>query len=43
MSKIKLTLGQQQRLNDLTVPALVAAFLASPFYFFLFCCRVRLY
>ena len=36
MSKIKLTLGQQQRLNELTVPALVAAFLASPFYFFLF-------
>mgnify|MGYP003177714346 CR=1 FL=1 len=36
MSKIKLTLGQQQRLNDLTVPALVAAFLASPFYFCLF-------
>lgn len=36
MSKIKLTLGQQQRLNDLTMPALVAAFLASPFYFFLF-------
>lgn len=36
MSKIKLTLGQQQRLNDLTVPALVAAFLASPFYFALF-------
>lgn len=36
MSKIKLTLGQQQRLNELTVPALVAAFLASPFYFFPF-------
>ena len=36
MSIIKLTLGQQQRLNDLTVPALVAAFLASPFYFALF-------
>lgn len=36
MSKIKLTLGQQQRLNDLTLPALVAAFLASPFYFALF-------
>lgn len=33
MSKIKLTLGQQQRLNELTVPALVAAFLASLFIF----------
>lgn len=43
MSKIKLTLGQQQRLNDLTLPALVAALLASPFYFALFCSRVRLY
>ena len=38
MSKIKLTLGQQQRLNDLTVPALVAAF----FLFCPFCGRVRL-
>lgn len=41
MSKIKLTLGQQQRLNDLTLPALVAAFLASPF-ILPFCDRVRL-